>query len=208
MFGRSVFLDKNNDYICKNSIMIIKHLLFPLAIASAILTGCSKEGTFKDSWYAEDLYSASYFESMDLSEEGKSYIFTSDGIFAPGYGEGGSYYDPETGLWELSQQRDPIYVDFIHIVDKNQLNYYESAVLAKDGSEITKGRDRVYSIKRVKAAGNMSFYGYPTIYFYEREGDFITITLGKETAKIKIEDQALLMNGGGRWPKFNHDELH
>jgi hypothetical protein len=208
VFGRSVFLDKNNDYICKNSIMIIKHLLFPLAIASAILTGCSKEGTFKDSWYAEDLYSASYFESMDLSEEGKSYIFTSDGIFAPGYGEGGSYYDPETGLWELSQQRDPIYVDFIHIVDKNQLNYYESAVLAKDGSEITKGRDRVYSIKKVKAAGNMSFYGYPTIYFYEREGDFITITLGKETAKIKIEDQALLMNGGGRWPKFNHDELH
>lgn len=188
--------------------MIIKHLLFPLAIASAILTGCSKEGTFKDSWYAEDLYSASYFESMDLSEEGKSYIFTSDGIFAPGYGEGGSYYDPETDLWELSQQRDPIYVDFIHIVDKNQLNYYESAVLAKDGSEITKGRDRVYSIKKVKAAGNMSFYGYPTIYFYEREGDFITITLGKETAKIKIEDQALLMNGGGRWPKFNHDELH
>ena len=33
---------------------------------------------------------------------------------------------------------------FIHIVDKIQLNYYESAVLAKDGSAITRGRDRIY----------------------------------------------------------------
>ena len=99
-------------------------------------------------------------------------------------------------------------MDFIHIVDKNQLNYYESAVLAKDGSEITKGRDCIYSLKKVKAAGNMSFYGNPTIYFYEKDGDFLTVTQGKETVKIKIEDQALLMNGGGRWPKFNHDELH
>ena len=188
--------------------MKIKHLLFPFVIASAIFAGCGKEDTFTQSWYAEDLYTASYFNSMELSEEGKSYIFTSDGIFAPGYGEGVSYYDPETGLWELSSQSDPIYVDFIHIVDKNQLNYYESAVLAKDGSEITRGRDRIYSLKKVKAAGNMSFYGYPTIYFYVQDGDFITITQGKETAKFKIEDQALLMNGGGRWPKFNHDELH
>ena len=188
--------------------MKIKHLLFPTAIAAAVLTGCSKEGSLMESWYAENLYSSSYFDSMELSEEGKSYIFTSDGIFAPGYGEGGSYYDPDTGLWEISSHSDPIYVDFIRIVDKNQLNYYESAVLAKDGSEITRGRDRIYSLKKVKAAGNMSFYGYPTIYFYEREGDYLTITQGKETAKFKIEADALLMNGGGRWPKFNHDELH
>ena len=188
--------------------MKIRHLLIPSVIIAALLAGCSKEGGSKDSWYAEDLYTASYFDSMELSEEGKSYIFTSGGIFAPGYGEGGSYYDPETGLWELSSHSDPIYVDFIHIVDKNQLNYYESAVLAKDGSEITKGRDCIYSLKKVKAAGNMSFYGNPTIYFYEKDGDFLTVTQGKETVKIKIEDQALLMNGGGRWPKFNHDELH
>ena len=55
------------------------------------------------------------------------------------------------------------YVVFIHIVDKKQLNYYESAVLAKDGSAITRGRDRIHSLKKVKAAGNMSFYGYPAV---------------------------------------------
>ena len=206
-----VYEGKQNQIMfifAKNSNMKIRHLLIPSVIIAALLAGCSKEGGFKDSWYAEDLYSASYFDSMELSEEGKSYIFTSVGIFAPGNGEGGSYYDSETGLWVLSQHRDPIYVDFIHIVDKNQLNYYESAVLAKDGSEITKGRDRIYSLKTVKGAGNMSFYGYPTVYFYERDGDFLTVTQGKETVKIKIEAQALLMNGRGRWPQFNHDELH
>ena len=187
--------------------MKIKHLLFTSALVSAVFAGCSKESSFKDSWYAEELYTSAYFNSMELSEEGDNYIFTSDGVFAPGRGTG-NYYDPETGLWDLAQHSDPRYCDFIHIVDSKQLHYYENAVLAKDGSEITKGRDKIYSLKKVNAAGNMSFYGYPTVYFYEQDGDMITITLGKETAKFMVQENALLMNGGGKWPKFDHDALH
>ena len=191
--------------------MRIKHLLLASSLLATLLAGCGKDnkgGASSDSWYAESLYTSSYFSSMELWEESDYHIFESNGIFAPGKGKGGSYYDPETGLWEFSQQTDPIYCDFIHIVDSKQLHYYESAVLAKDGSEITQGRDKIYSLKTVKAAGNMSFYGYPTIYFYEKDGNMITITLGKETAKFMIEDSALLINGGGRWPKFDHNALH
>ena len=54
----------------------------------------------------------------------------------------------------------------------------------------------------------MSFYGKPTIYFYEKDGDMITITIGKETEKMVVQSDALLMNGGGRWPKYKQSEMH
>lgn len=197
-----------------NNCVYMKNLQLVSIVAAAVMavTGCSKDGGgFKNAWYAEKLYTAEEEEiahyreivEMEQQEDDLEYIFDESGIFNPtskGFVALGTYI-PGTS-W------GPVYCTFIHIVDKRQLNVYEDAILCKDGTSATQNREKVYSLDAKGAIGKVSFYGKPTIYFYEKDGDMITITIGKETEKMVVQSDALLMNGGGRWPKYNQSEIH
>lgn len=192
----------------------MKNLQLISIVAAAVMTvaGCSKDGGgFKNAWYAEKLYTAAdddlayYNEFVEKEQKNGNlkYIFDDAGILRPT-----EYGSVALGTYLPGTSFGPVHCTFIHIVDKRQLNVYEDAILCKDGTSATQNRDKVYSLDAKGAIGKVSFYGKPTIYFYEKDGDMITITIGKETEKMVVQSDALLMNGGGRWPKYNQSEMH
>lgn len=190
--------------------MIMRKLLF-FAAAIVLLAGCSKgnnSASGKDGgWYVEKLYSAADFTEWNQKASGPDaefYVtFDEKGYFIQGIKIGVN----DNGVWTILDEMVTNY--FIHIVNDKQMDHHYG-ILAKDGSPCTVGKTKLYSINAGGVVGNVSFYSIETTPFiYTREGDIIKIYDGKDVwASFIVNADGLIMNGVGKWPKYDPSVTH
>lgn len=185
----------------------LPRIILAVCATALVFVGCDKIGDKTNGaagWYFEG--NAPLFPTESFVPMGEDYVlFSDDGEWNPYHVWVPSCYEGD-GI-HLIQHPLPVNPEFIQIVDDNSLIYYHGLVY-KYGAPGASGRKLLYQFNN-KYHGKMAVYeGYSTYFVYTRDGNNITVTYGDEKQIFTIVDGALMMNGGGKWTKYNPDTVY
>lgn len=159
-------------------------------------------------WYILDAAKASDFDVINEAIRSKevlssyrhaTYVATKE-LFL----ENGWYSDSNAKFGRLRFTIQNI-ANAINIIDKNTLAFY-SASLWPEGECAESGHELVYRLYAGPIFGDMAYYGRPTYYTYQKNGNKIFVSDGDI---YTITSSGLIKDGGTTmWKKYNHDKQY
>jgi hypothetical protein len=203
--------------------MKLLQLLAAVALPALLLSSCGDDDSDSSEsslvgWYIQDNIPSS--KDLEITDpeliqrikddpEDKANIFDDNGLMCQF--RKNENYDG----WDGSS----FPTNVIHIVNSKQLEWYSDeyhhdyasrygCCIWQQGSRGTIGKTLLYKIDG-GILGPLAYYGTATNYIYTRDGDMITFVDGKETIKILITSDGLIVNGvSGKFKKYDPSKTY
>lgn len=178
----------------------LPRFIIALCVTTLFTAGCNKDGgKASEEWYFEGNAPLFTEDRFPTGREDVVY-FSDDGQWSPYHVWVSSCYEGD-GM-HIIQLPLPIEPEFIQIVDEQSLIHYYGLIY-RYGAPGAQGRKLLYQFNN-KNYGKMAVYeGSSSYHVYTREGKNIVIRQGDQKQIFTVVDGALMMDGGGRWTKYD-----